>query len=89
MHGDVKGANAVGNEKEIKSLVSSLNAASSSTEPFHCPLCGSEVVLFVWPIYICMVCHQRRNERPAPGGQTFPRTMEIDGIKEHSDERPL
>ena len=41
----------------------------SPSSEFSCPDCGSELVESLWPIFICMECHQRRNSEQARTGQ--------------------
>jgi hypothetical protein len=44
---------------------------------FRCPDCRGPVVEFLWPIFMCMKCHQSRNEEQARTGREILNSIEV------------
>jgi uncharacterized protein (DUF983 family) len=55
---------------------------------FRCPECGSAVAWFL-ELWMCMACHKRRTERQAETGRALLKTLQIENVKEHSDDNPI
>jgi len=62
---------------------------SFDIDEFNCPECGGPVVTFMWPIWLCLVCHKRRNDRQAQTGKNLLRKLDITDRHEHSDVNPF
>ena len=59
---------------------------SFDVDKFNCPECGGPVVSFEWPIWLCVVCHKRRNDRQSETGRTLMQKLEIYDVHDHSNE---
>jgi ribosomal protein L37AE/L43A len=62
---------------------------SFDIDEFNCPECGGPIVTFMWPIWLCLVCHKRRNDRQAQTGKSLLSKLDISDRDDHSDENPF
>jgi len=79
------------NHKEAKAISSgdfTREVKRQQEKEFRCPECSGLVSWFK-ELWMCMACHKRRTERQAQTGRTLLTTLELEKVKEHSDDNPL